>query len=200
MLTLYYAKGSCSSAVLMTAKSLGIDLKLVNVDIPTGLLEDGSEFKKINPKGYVPALQLDNGEVITEVVAICAYVSTLKGANDIFPLSGKAMVDQLQWFNYTATEIHQTMTPLFMKAFGAPVADENVAAARGRLTIRYQFAEDALAKQSYVTGSHATSADFYLFMTLCWADVVGFSIENFKALSAFKARMQSEKVVQEVLA
>lgn len=200
MLKLYYAKGTCSSAVYMTAKSLGIELELVTVDIVKAVTEDGRDFKEINPKAYVPALQLENGEVITEVVAICAYLASLKGDNAVFPLSGEGMIDQLEWFNYIATEIHKNYTPLFMKAFGRDLGDASIIFATAQVTKRYQYVEEKLAQQSYLTGETVTSADFYLLMTTLWAGKIGYDLSGCPNVLAFKERMMQLAVVQQVLA
>lgn len=200
MLKLYYAKGTCSSVVYMTAKSLGIELELVNVDILKAVTEDGEDFKKINPKAYVPALQLENGEVITEVVAICAYLASLKGDNAVFPLSGKGMIDQLEWFNYIATEIHKSYMPLIFKVFGMDVGEQWSGHATKQLAFRYQYVENHLANRPYLTGETVTSADFYLLMTTLWAVKTGYDLSAFPNILAFKERMMKVAAVQQVLA
>ncbi len=200
MLKLYYAKGTCSSAVYMTAKSLGIELELVQVNIVKAELEDGSDYKKITAKGYVPALQLENGEVITEVVAICAYLASLKSDNVIFPLSGKGMIDQLEWFNYIATELHKSYMPLIFKVFGMEVHEQWSGHASKQLALRYQYVEDKLDGQSYLTGETVTSADFYLLMTTLWAVKTSYDLCAFPNILAFKERMMQLPEVQQVLA
>lgn len=186
MLTLYYAQGTCSSVVLMTAKTLGIDLNVVNVNIAEAKLEDGRDFKAINPKGYVPALQLENGEIITEVVAVCAYLSSLKSDNALFPLTGKGLIDQLAWFNYLATEIHKSYVPLIWQAYGKETGKEWPAIATAGLKNRYTLINETLASQKYLTGDQITSADFYLFMTMLWADKVKLDLSEFAHIMAFK--------------
>ena len=200
MLKLYYAKGTCSSAVYMTAKSLGIELELVTVDIVKAVTEDGRDFKEINPKAYVPALQLENGEVITEVVAICAYLASLKGDNAVFPLSGKGMIDQLEWFNYIGTEIHKNYMPLFFKLFGMETGDNWDSFTTKQLNKRYELIENKLASQPYLTGETVTSADFYLLMTTLWAVKTGYDLSACPNVLAFKERMMQLPVVQQVLA
>lgn len=200
MLKLYYAKGTCSSAVYMTAKSLGIELELITVDIVKAVTEDGRDFKEINPKAYVPALQLENGEVITEVVAICAYLASLKGENSVFPLLGKGLIDQLEWFNYIGTEIHKSYMPLIFKVFGMEVHEQWSNHASKQLALRYQYVENKLANQSYLTGETVTSADFYLLMTTLWAVKTNYDLSGFPNVLAFKERMMQLPVVQQVLA
>lgn len=200
MLKLYYAKGTCASVVHMTAKALGIELELVQVNIVKAELEDGSDYKKITAKGYVPALQLENGEVITEVVAICAYLASLKSDNAIFPLSGKGLIDQLEWFNYIATELHKSYMPLIFKVFGIDVNDQWSAHAAKQLAYRYKYVEAQLANQPYLTGETVTSADFYLLMTTLWAVKTSYDLSNFPNVLAFKERMMQLPEVQQVLA
>lgn len=198
MLTLYYTKGTCADVVLMTAKTLAIDVKLITVDISksTPMTEEGIDFTTINPKGYVPALALDNGEVITEVAAICAYLSELKPHNSLFPLQGRALIDQLQWFNYLATEIHKNYMPLIYRLFGVNVGTEWPQIVEATLKKRYQYIDHLLANQPYLTGDQVTSADFYLFMSTIWAKKVNFDLSEFKNLAAFSALMQQNHVVQ----
>lgn len=192
MLTLYYSQGTCSSVALMTAKTLGIDINVINVNIAEAKLEDGSDYKAINPNGYVPALQLENGEIITEVVAICAYLSALKPGNTLFPLSGKGLVDELSWFNYLATEIHKNYTPLFLRAYGKEISNDWTQFAEDTIKIRYALIDSTLAKQPYLTGDNVTSADLYLLMTTLWADKVKIDLSQFTNIMAFKAKMQAE--------
>lgn len=200
MLKLYYAKGTCSSAVYMTAKSLGIELELITVDIVKAVTEDGRDFKEINPKAYVPALQLENGEVITEVVAICAYLASLKGENSVFPLSGKGLIDQLEWFNYIGTEIHKNYMPLFFKLFGMDTGEQWPEHVTKQLNYRYKYVEAKLASQSYLTGETVTSVDYYLLMTTLWAVKTNYDLSGFPNVLAFKERMMQLPVVQQVLA
>lgn len=192
MLTLYYSQGTCSSVALMTAKTLGIDINVINVNIAEAKLEDGSDYKTINPNGYVPALQLENGEIITEVVAICAYLSALKPGNTLFPLSGKGLVDELSWFNYLATEIHKNYTPLFLRAYGKEISNDWPQFAEDTIKIRYALIDSTLAKQPYLMGDNVTSADLYLLMTTLWADKVKIDLSQFTNIMAFKAKMQAE--------
>lgn len=192
MLTLYYAKGTCSSVALMTAKILGIDLEVINVNILEEKLEDGSDYKTINPKGYVPALQLENGEIITEVVAVCAYLSALKPGNTLFPLSGKDLVNELSWFNYIATEIHKNYTPLFFRDYGREVGHEWPKFAEDTLKTRYALIDNTLAKQPYLIGDHITSADLYLLITVLWADRVKMDLSQFTHIMTFKAKIEAE--------
>lgn len=192
MLTLYYSQGTCSSVALMTAKTLGIDINVINVNIAEAKLEDGSDYKAINPNGYVPALQLENGEIITEVVAICAYLSALKPGNTLFPLSGKGLVDELSWFNYLATEIHKNYTPLFLRAYGKEISNDWPQFAEDTIKIRYALIDSTLAKQPYLTGDNVTSADLYLLITTLWADKVKIDLSQFTNIMAFKAKMQAE--------
>lgn len=192
MLTLYYSQGSCADVALMLAKALEIDLNVVNVNIPKAQLEDGSDFTAINPKGYVPALELENGEVITELLAICAYLSQQKPGNALFPLSGKALIDQLQWFNFLATEIHKNIMPLFWRLFGKDTGEKWPEIAKENLQKYYAFINDALEHQHYLTGEAITAADFYLYMTTLWADKVGVDLSAFKHINAFKERAASQ--------
>ncbi|MHC5225077.1 glutathione binding-like protein [Ignatzschineria sp. LJL83] len=192
MLTLYYTKGSCAEVVLTMANALEIELNVVNVNIsqPVPKLEDGTNFYRINPKGYVPALQLENGEIITEVVAICAYLSELKPGNTLFPLSGKGLIDQIQWFNFIATEIHKNFMPFFFRLFGKETGDEWIKVSSSILSARYEYLDNLLANQPFLTGNTMTSADIYLNLTLTWAKVVSVDLREFTHLTQYRARMK----------
>ncbi len=200
MLKLYYAKGTCSSAVLMTAKALGVEVELITVDIAQALLPDGSDYRAVTEKAYVPALQLENGEVITEVVAICAYLSSLKAGNEVFPLTGKGLVEQLEWFNYIGAEIQKSFGPLFGKAFGADIPDSAIAVVTAQLDNRYQYIEKHLEHTAYLTGDKITSVDYLLLMTTLWATPTNYNIQQFPNIVAFQGKMMSEAVVQAALA
>lgn len=192
MLTLYYTKGSCADVALMMAKTLNIDLNIVNVNIPTGKLEDGTDYATINPNGYVPALKSDNGEIITELVAICAYLSEQKPGNTLFPLTGKALIDQLQWFNFLATEIHKNIMPLFWRLFGKEVGETWPVIAQENLNRYFAYVDNALSNKPYLTGETMTTVDFYLFMTMLWADKVGIDLSALQNLAKFQAAMESQ--------
>lgn len=198
MLTLYYTKGTCADVVLMLANALEIELNISNVDITKAPPQTahGKDYSAINAKGYVPALALEDGEIITEVAAICAYLASLKPGNKQFPLEGKALVDQLQWFNYIATELHKNYMPLIYQSFGVDVGTKWPEIVKGMLAKRYQYVENTLANQPYLTGNSMTAADLYCFMTLLWANKVSFDLTPYNNLQQFKARMQQESVVK----
>ena len=200
MLKLYYANGTCSSVVVMTAKSLGIELELIPVDVMKALLTDGSDYKNVTAKGYVPALQLENGEIITETVAICAYLSSLKAGNEVFPLAGKGLISQLEWFNYISTELHKSFVTLFSKLFGASIPDDMIENVKAHLTRRYEYVEKHLTHNAYLAGDHITSADYYLLMTTLWAVKTGYNVEQFPNVMAFQKRIMADAVVQATLA
>lgn len=192
MLTLYYTKGTCAEVVLMMANALEIELNVVSVNISQAVpkLEDGTNFYRINPKGYVPALQLENGEILTEVAAICAYLSELKPGNTLFPLSGKGLIDQIQWFNFIATEIHKSLMPFFFRLFGKETGDEWIKVSGSILSARYEYLNDLLANQPFLTGNTMTSADIYLNLTLTWAKVVSVDLSEFTHLTQYRERMK----------
>lgn len=197
MLTLYYTKGTCADVVLLMANTLEIELNISHVDISKKPPQTahGKDYALINAKGYVPALALEDGEIITEVAAICAYFSTLKPGNTLFPLEGKTLVDQLQWFNYIATELHKNYMPLIYQAFGVDVGTKWPEIVKGMLTKRYQYVDQVLANQPYLTGNIMTAADIYCFMTTLWANKVSFDLSSFKNIQQFKARMQKETII-----
>lgn len=162
---LYYAPGACSLSPHIVAEEAGLAIELVKVDLKTHTLEDGSDFHKINPKGSVPALILDNGELLTEGPAIVQYLADQKPECGLAPACGTLPRYRLQeWLTFINGEIHKTFGPLFHGAAG----DERK---KIILTIqtRFDFADKALTGQSFLVGNTFTAADAYLFVMLTWA-------------------------------
>ncbi|HTT98143.1 MAG TPA: glutathione transferase GstA [Rhizomicrobium sp.] len=162
---LYYAPGACSLSPHIVAEEAGLNIELVKVDLKTHTLEDGSDFHKINPKGSVPALVFDNGELLTEGPAIVQYLADQAPASGLAPACGTPARYHLQeWLTFINGEIHKTFGPLFHGASG----DERkkIIETIGK---KFAFAEETLAKQSFLLGDTFTAADAYLFVMLTWA-------------------------------
>ena len=128
--------------------------------------------------------------VVNVNISICAYLSELKPGNTLFPLSGKGLIDQIQWFNFIATEIHKSLMPFFFRLFGKETGDEWIKISGSILSARYEYLNDLLANQPFLTGNTMTSADFYLNLTMTWAKVVSVDISEFTHLTQYRARMK----------
>src|SRR5690348_247038 len=193
---LYYMPGACSLSPHIVAREAGIDLQLVKVDGKTKRTEDGADFLAINPKGYVPALELDDGQLLTEGPAIVQYLADLKPESGLAPANGTLARYRLQeMLGYINSEIHKTYSPLFK-----PDTPEATRAERkAYLLKRYQLIEDVLAKQPWLLGDHFTAADAYLFTVTSWARHVELDLSGFTALMAFQQRVAERPAVQAAL-
>ena len=193
---LYYFPGACSLSPHIVALEAGIPLQLEKTDIKTKLTESGADFGHINPKGYVPTLVLDNGEILTEGTAIVQYLADLKPESGLAPANGTLPRYRLQeMLGYINSELHKNYSPLFN-----PDTPEAARAEReSYLLRRYQLIENALAKQPWLLGEQFTVADVYLFTVTNWAGHVGLDLSRFTALAAFQQRVASRPAVQAAL-
>lgn len=192
---LYYSPGACSLSPHILAVEAGISLELVKVDTGTKKTEAGGDFYAINPKGYVPALELDNGEVITEGVAIDLYLSGLKPAAKLTPASGDP--EFLKFFEtmlFITTELHKGMGGLF-----APVPEEAKDIMKKKLRTRLAFAAEQLKGKQFLFGTHFTAADAYLFTVLNWAPKVKMDLSEWPVFAEYQARIASRPSVQKAM-
>ena len=159
---LFYVPGVCSLSPHIVLREMGADFQLDKVDRKTKISEAGVDYNQLNPKSYVPALQLDDGTVLTEGASIVLYLADQKGGEKVAPRPGTKERYKLQeWLVYIATEIHKNFSPLFRKSTD-PVPRET-------LHKRIDFAAQTLAKQPYLLGDKFSVADAYLFAVLRWA-------------------------------
>ena len=190
---LYYATGTCSLSPHIVALEAGIALELEKVDNKTKRTASGGDFLKINPKGYVPALQLDNGEVLTEGPTLVQYLADQKPQSGLAPANGTLARYRLQeMLGYINSEIHKTYSPLF-KADTPPELKQQH---KETLHKRYALLEQVLEKQEWLVGEHFTGADAYLFTVTNWAKYVDLDLSEFKALAAFQQRVAARPAVQ----
>ena len=193
---LYYSPGACSLSPHIVARELGIDITLEKVDTKSKQTEAGHDFLQVNPKGYVPALQLDNGDVLTEGTAIVQYLADRKPEAKLAPANGTFERARLQeTLGYISTELHKSYTPLFYPTTPVEVKQER----RDYLRRRYGLIEQTLAKQPYLLGDDFSVADAYLFTVTNWAGHVDLDLSDFKALAAFQQRVASRPSAQAAL-
>lgn len=193
---LYYSSGACSLSPHIVALEAGIDLPLEKVDGKAKRTETGADFWQINPKGYVPALALDNGELLTEGPAIVQYLADLKPESGLAPANGTLARYRLQeMLGYINSELHKTYSPLFKPETPAEVRQER----KEYLRKRYTLLEGVLAKQPWLLGEHFTVADAYLFTVTNWAKAVELDLSGFPALLAFQKRVAARPAVQAAL-
>src|SRR5678815_293396 len=160
VMQLYFAPGACSLASHITAREAGINIDLKRADTKTKKLEDGSDYLAVNSKGAVPALKLDNGQVLTEGVAIMQYIADQKPESHLLPKAGTLERYRVQeWLNYITSEVHKTFSPLFN-----PASNDAVKAyAVQNVEKRFDWIDKQLAGKQYLTGDTFTVADAYLF-------------------------------------
>ncbi|NDU85108.1 MAG: glutathione transferase GstA [Ferrovum sp.] len=193
---LYYSPGACSLSPHIVLHECGLPFDIEKVDLATKLTSVGQDFRQINPKGYVPALILDNGHMLTEGPAIIQYVADLVPHKNLAPSAGSLERYQLQeWLNYLSTEIHKGFTPLFFPT----VPQETKESARKLLTKRIGFVATALAGRDYLMGPSFSVADAYLFTVLSWAPHVGFDLSPWPVLQTYQKRVGNRPAVQATL-
>ena len=193
---LYYSPGACSLSPHIVLREAGIPFQPVLTSTTTHKLQDGSDFYAINARGYVPVLELDNGERLTEGPVIVQYIADQAPAKTLAPAAGTMARYRLQeWLNFTTSEIHKTYSPLFNVA----VPEEYKAMAKAKLIERYRWVDSQLEGKSYLLGDAFSVADAYLFTVTNWAKHVGLDLSGFKNLGAFMARVAARPAVQGAL-
>ena len=193
---LYFAPGACSLSPHIVARELGLPVQLQKVNTKDKSMEGGGDFWKVNPRGYVPVLELDNGERLTEGPAIVQYLADQKPEAGLAPKNGTMERYHLQeWLNFLTSEVHKQFSPLFKPNTPEdykPVARENLAG-------RFDWIEQQLAGKDYLTGKAFSVADAYLFVLLGWTKFTGIDLARWPNLQAFHARVGARPKVQEAL-
>lgn len=192
---LYFKPGACSLSSRIVLTELGLPHETIKVDTETGLTESGADYRAINPKGYVPALELDGGAVITENPAILQYLADRDPKAELAPANGTIERAHLQeWLNFISSELHKAFGPYFGGRAPEGVEKENVDA---KLTRRIGDVERGLADgRSFILGDSFTVADAYLFVVLNWSNFVGVDLKRWPRVAAFMARMASRPAVR----
>jgi glutathione S-transferase len=193
---LYILPGACSQAANISLREAGIKFDLVPVDRQTRKTPDGQDYSEVNSKGYVPALRLDSGEVLTENVALLQYIADRNPAAKLAPPAGTMERYRLEeWLSFINSEVHKAFTPFF-----APNASEDMKQyARGNLTKRCTWLATALGSKPYLMGEQFTVADAYLFVVLGWSGRVGFDLSPWPALKGLLERVGARPHVNEAL-
>lgn len=192
---LFYSPGACSLAPHIALLEAGLDFSLETVDLSTKSTGAGADFLAINSKGYIPALQLDDGAVLTEGAVISLYVADLNPAAGLIPASGLARYQVLSWMTFISTEVHKPMASFFNPSQSADwrTSVETV------LAKRFDWLVAELGDKAYLTGEGFTIADGYLFTVLGWAGHVGFDLSRWPALQQFQKRVAARPAVHEAM-
>lgn len=195
---LYYAPGACSLSPHIVLRELGLDHQLERVDLRTQphRTASGEDFSQISAKGYVPALRLADGELLTEGPAIVQYLADQKPeAGLLAPAGSLARARAQEWLNYIASELHKNFGALFRP--DGP--DEVKQAARAALAQRLRFTAEALQDRDYLVGERFGVADAYLFVVLGWCQYLAVDLAPYPTLQAFQQRIAERPAVQAAL-
>jgi glutathione S-transferase len=190
---LYYSPGACSLSPHIVAHEAGIPVELVKVSTKTHSINAEDDYYEVNPKGYVPALGLDNGEVLTEGPAIVQYLADQKPGAGLAPPNGtleRARVQEM--LGYINSEIHKSYSPLFSDKTAPELRAEKLA----YLAKRYTLVEKQLQGRDYLFGKDFSVADAYLFTVTNWAHHVKLDLSAFPNLMAFQKRVAARPAVQ----
>jgi glutathione S-transferase len=192
---LYYSPGACSLHPHITLCETGVAFELERVNLASHKLSDGSDYYKVNPKGYVPALRLDDGSLLTEGAVIDQYIADLKPEKKLVPGAGTIERYRVQeWLNFISSEIHKAFGPLFGKDEAAKDA------ARTKVSGRLDYVEKALGSSVFLTGDTFTVADAYLFNMLRWTAFTGIDLGKWPGLKSFAERVEKRPAVAAALA
>jgi glutathione S-transferase len=193
---LYYSPGACSLSPHIVLREAGIAFEPVLASTKSHKLQDGSDYYAINPLGYVPMLELDDGTRLREGPAIVQYVADLAPTKNLAPAAGTLPRYRLQeWLTFIGTEIHKSYSPLFNPA----MPEDAKKIYKDKLVSRYQWLEGALADKDYLTGETFSVADAYLFTVTNWAGPTGVDISGCPRVQAWHARVRARPAVQEAM-
>lgn len=193
---LYYAPDTCSLSPHVVLRELAIEFELVKVDNRSKLTADGRDFLTINPKGYVAALELNDGKILTEGPAILQYLADLKPERGLAPRADSWERVRLQeWLNFITSEIHAGSAPLFNRA----LPEEVKTIFREKLFRRFDFLQETLSTSAYLTGASFSVADAYLFTVLGWARFFAIELSPWPALLEYREKISARPAVQAAL-
>jgi glutathione S-transferase len=193
---LYFSPGACSLASHIVLREAGLPFELVRVDTGVHKLKDGTDYYGINPKGYVPAIQLDDGQVLTEGAALLQYLGDRAPVAGLIPKAGTfERFRANEWLTFVSSEIHKGYSPLFNK----DLKDDAKAVLRAKLEKRLAALDEHFAKNSYLMGDKFTVADAYLYTVVSWSGGVGIDLGKLPHLAEYRQRIADRPSVREAL-
>lgn len=194
---LYFSPGTCSLSPHIALIEAGIAFEPVLASTKTHKLPDGTDFYTLNPLGYVPLLELDDGTLLREGQVIVQYIADQAPLKNLAPANGTLPRYRLQeWLAFIGTEIHKNFAPLF----GSAMPAEAKTIFKDKLKSRFSYVDEQLAGKQFVTGEHFTVADCYLFTVTGWAKPLALDISGFPNLLAWQARIAERPAVKEAVA
>ena len=194
---LYYSPAYCSQAVHIALREAGLAHDLVQVDTVAGRTAEGADYRTLNPRGYVPMLELDDGSRHTEVAALLQYVGDLAPGTGLIPRAGsRERFEVLQWLTFVSSELHKGFSPWL---FHKETADSTRSAVRDKLKLRFADLEARLAQREWLVGERFTVADAYAFTIMGWAPMVGMSLASYPRITAWMERVRARPHVRAAL-
>lgn len=194
---LFYSPNACSLAPHIVLRELGLPFDLIKVDLQQHLTELGEDFCRLNKKGQVPVLQLEDGSFLTEGAVISQFLVDQFERKDLLPeINTPERYQTLSWMNFIASEIHKAYSPFFHESYG----EESKTIFSTILNKHYAWVDQQLDGQNYLTGSNFTIADIYLFVVTRWADFIGLELGHFIHLTGFMQRIARRQTVQDAIA
>lgn len=193
---LFYFPGACSLSPHIVLREVGAKFDLVKVDLATRKTESGDDYLKFNPRGYVPALALDDGSVLAEGPAIVQYLADQNPkANLAPPPTDRGRYDLQSWLTFIGTELHKQFSPLFNPAS----SEEQKAASVETLKGRFAYLSKELEARPYLLGEQYSVADIYLFVVLSWAAFVKVDLSPWPVLGQYLQKIAGRPAVTEAL-
>jgi len=193
---LYFSPGACSQASTIAFHEAGLPVELVRVDTKTHTLKDGSDYYQINPKGYVPAIQLDSGEVFTEGAALLQFIGDQKPETAIIPKAGT--LDRFranEWLTFISSEIHKGFSPLF----NPDLKDDAKTVLQNKLQKRFDILDKHFAGHKFLMGEQFTVADAYLYTVISWAPGLKIDLDKWPNLAKYRLRVAERPKVKAAL-
>lgn len=193
---LYYSPGACSLSPHIVLREAGLSFDLEQVDLKAKQTKSGADFAQVNPKGYVPALRLDDGQILTEGPVIVQYLADRKPESGLAPAAGTMDRYRLQeWLAFISTELHKTFSPLFKP----DTPEESKRIAKENIANRFGYLDRHLADRQYLTGDRFTVADAYAFTIVNWSKPMQIDLSRWPNLTAYMERVAARPKVQEAL-
>ena len=193
---LYYSPGACSLSPHIVLLEAGANFDLAKVEFPSKKTSDGEDLLTVNPKGAVPTLRLDDGDVLTEGAVIVQYIADQAGNTTLAPAPGtKERLKVQEWLNYIASELHKSFSPLFKPT----TPDAYKAIVKANLDKQFAYLDKTLAGKDYLTGKNFTVADAYLFTIMNWRHLHKMDISAYKNLATYLDRISARPKVKEAM-
>lgn len=193
---LFYSPGACSLSPHIALREAGLKFELEQVDLAAKKTKPGGDFLKVNPKGAVPALELDDGQVLSEGTAIVQYIADKAPASKLAPAAGTTERYRLmEWLNYIATELHGGFGPLFNPKIPADWKALSIQA----IGKKFDYVSKALQGKTYILGEGFTVADAYLFTILGWTKYMDMDLGKWPVLKAYCERVAARPAVAAAL-